>query len=143
MGERSKKHDAINMFLDILIVAALFWLVICIFNLAFSHSVRDLGDSTRDVGMFSFELRQDNYADMIHSRHYNIAAGLTEDKKPEFTEYYALSEYYENAFLYKVYDAKGYTQRAEKSKSIMDEALDKAGDLKIMADKIDKNLSEF
>ena len=87
----------------------------------------------QDASMMSFELQRGDYAGLIQDKYMNEFNGNT---KPG--AYNSLADYVEASFLYKIYDTKGYTDRANKQKNACDEARANMSKLGVFADKIDK-----
>ena len=123
--------------LDLIIVLLIFVMLFVGQSAAFYKSRADKRSFSQDGGMMSFELQQGDYAGLIQGKYINEFNGDT-----EMTGYNALAEYVEAASLYKVYDAKGYADRANEQKTIMDESRIKMKELTVFADKVDKMFTE-
>ena len=87
----------------------------------------------QDASMMSFELQRGDHAALIQDKYMNEFNGNT---KPG--AYNSLADYVEASFLYKIYDTKGYTDRANKQKDACDEARANMSELGVFADKIDR-----
>ena len=87
----------------------------------------------QDASMMSFELQRGDHAALIQDKYMNEFNGNT---KP--VAYNSLADYVEASFLYKIYDTKGYTDRANKQKDACDEARANMSELGVFADKIDR-----
>ena len=83
--------------------------------------------------MMAFELQQGDYAALIQDKYMNEFNGNT---KP--AAYHALADYVKASFLYKIYDTKGYTDRAKEQKTAMEESRANMKDLEVFADKVDQ-----
>jgi hypothetical protein len=87
--------------------------------------------------MISFELQHGDYAGLVWDKYMNEING-----NMEALGYQALAEYTEAAFLYRVFDAKGYTGRAMEQKAVMDQARLDMKDLTVFADEVDKMIGK-
>lgn len=135
MSKNREKKDPVILLLDLVIVALLF---VMIYNGATALFYKDIADKrsfTQDAGMLSFDLERGDYAGFIQGKYINQINGDT-----EAVSYYALADYIEAAFMYKVCAAKGYTDRAAGQKTIMDESRAAMGELTVFADKVDEML---
>ena len=106
---------------------------ICGANALLYREIADRKTFAQDAESMSFDIQNGNYAGLIQGKYMNEFYGETEP-----TGYHALGDYVEAAFFYKVYDTKGYTEKANKQKAIMDESRVKMKELTVFADKADK-----
>ena len=86
------------------------------------------------------ELNRGAYMDALYSVRYNRAAGLTEEKDPDYALAYAAADYYEAASYYLAYEKTGLSAEAEAYKTKMDAAYQRMGELQFLAEKIDAEL---
>ncbi|MBO4809846.1 MAG: hypothetical protein J5537_12485 [Lachnospiraceae bacterium] len=133
-AKEKKRKDPIIILLDIIIIVLIFVMIyVGRDTLFYKMQANKSSTFSQDVEIMSFELQRGDYAGLIHGKYMNEINGKTET-----SGYHALADYIEAAFTYKVYDTKGYTEKANKQKAIMDEARVKMKELTIFADKADK-----
>ena len=128
-----KRKDPVIIVLDIIIVGLIFVMIYVGMNALFYMERADKRSFEQDSSGMAFYLQEENYASLIQSRHINEINGNT---KPE--AYHLLADYVQAAFMYRIYDAKEYTDRAALMQSVMDESRDGMGELEVFADKVDK-----
>lgn len=80
-----------------------------------------------------------NYDTLSDAVDRNRAYGVEETK--EYTECYAIADYYQAALMYKVKTSLGKTQEAEKYKEQMDKCVEKLGDFMFVVEDIDEILA--
>ncbi len=129
-----RKKDPVIILLDLIIVILIFGLLKAGGSLLFYKSL-DGGRSSfeQDAGRMAFDVERNDYASLISGKYINEINGKTDS-----SGYHALADYVEAASLYKVYETKGYTDRAKQQKAIMDSARSKMGELTVYADKADE-----
>ena len=86
----------------------------------------------QDAGRMAFDLERHDYASLIEGRYFNEFNGYKAEG------YHALADYVHAASMYKVYAAKGYTDKADRQKEIMDRSRKEMGELTIFADEVDE-----
>ena len=128
-----KRKDPVIIVLDIIIVGLIFVMIYVGMNALFYMERADKRSFEQDSSGMAFDLQEENYASLIQSRHINEINGNT---KPE--AYHMLADYVQAAFMYRIYDAKKYADRAALMQSVMDESRDGMGELEVFADKVDK-----
>ena len=128
-----KRKDPVIKVLDIIIVGLIFVMIYVGMNALFYMERADKRSFEQDSSGMAFDLQEENYASLIQSRHINEINGNT---KPE--AYHLLADYVQAAFMYRIYDAKEYADRAALMQSVMDESRDGMGELEVFADKVDK-----
>lgn len=131
--KEKKKKDPVIILLDIVIILLIFAMIYVGQSALFYKIIADEKSFSQDAELMSFELQKGDYASLIQGKYINEFNGDTET-----AGYHALGEYVEAAFMYKVYKTKGYTDRANSKKAIMDEARVKMKELTVFADKADK-----
>ncbi len=90
------------------------------------------------VKMMVNELSRGDYENLVRDYTHNLEEGITAEKNREYTEIYAVAEYYIQASRVKVYMECGYNDELAKSKAIMEECLAKMGDIAYYAEQIDE-----
>lgn len=131
--KKNKNSDPVVNLLDIIIVVMIFAMIPVGYNLIFYLGRANAFSSfTQDASRMSFDLTKNDYASLIQGKYMNEFNGITES-----ASYHALAEYTEAVSEYKVYVEKGYADRADRQKKIMDKSREKMGDLNIFADKVD------
>lgn len=133
MNKEKKKKDQAITGLDIVIVILILVIMKTGFTAAFYKSRADRLSFTQDSSHLSFDLQSNDYASLIQGKYINEFNG---DK--DTGGYHALADYIEAASMYKVYNAKGYTDRAEQEKSVMEKSRAAMNELTVFADKADK-----
>ncbi len=133
MSKNKEKKDPVILLLDLIIIILIFVMLFVGGNALFYKNRADKRSFSQDAGMMAFELERGDYAGLIQGKYINRFNGDTEAE-----EYYALGDYIEAASMYKVYAAKGYTDRMSEQKAIMDSSREKMGDLTVFADKADR-----
>ena len=128
-----KKKDPVIILLDIIIIVLIFAMIYVGANALLYREIADRKTFAQDAKSMSFDIRNGNYAGLIQGKYMNEFYGETEP-----AGYHALGDYVEAAFFYKVYDTKGYAEKANKQKAIMDESRVKMKELTVFADKADK-----
>ncbi len=139
MSKEKKKTDPIVVLLDLVIIAMIYVVLVKGFLLFsdISHE-KKLGSFTQDSITMDFDLKKNNYAYLIQGMYMN-----KNNRYNKPAQYHALAEYTEAAFLYKVYDEKGYEAEAAGKKAIMDSTRKSMGSLTIFADRVDGMLRDF
>lgn len=133
MSKTKKKKDWVVSLLDSIIVLLLFLMIYVGTNLLFEMKVeKDLLYLQQDAAMLSYELSNEDYARIIQGRYLNEINGEKGNAM-----FHALADYVEASSKYKIYAEKGYTDRAQEQKEIMDQAYKSMGDLVIYTKKID------
>ena len=132
-NRQKKKKDPIIILLDIIIVVLLFVMIYSAQSAIFFGSRVNKKSFSQDAGMLAFDLQRNDYAAFIQGNYINEFNGDTQSEA-----YMALAEYIEAASMYKVYDTKGYTDRAGKQRTIMDESRNVMSELTVFADKADE-----
>ncbi|MBR5359412.1 MAG: hypothetical protein IK123_00860 [Lachnospiraceae bacterium] len=131
--KEKKKSDPVVTLLDIVIVVMIFAMIPVGYNFFFYLSRANTFSSfTQDASRMSFDLTRNDYASLIQGRYMNEFNGIN-----DAVSYHALAEYTEAVSEYKVYVEKGYTDKADRQKKIMDNSRKKMGNLEIFADKVD------
>ena len=133
--QREKKpKDPAIIALDVTIVILLIAMIFVGEKAVIYKLVADDNASfSQNASMMSFELQRGDYAGLIQDKYMNEFNGNT---KPD--AYNSLADYVEASFLYKIYDTKGYTDRAGVQKAAMDRAHANMQELEVFADKIDR-----
>lgn len=132
-----KKHLVLNIIIGILSVVLAAGIVQLIFvKIFFGVS----NNYKTDNSMLYYELQQGWYAEFVRDCYCNKYCGITEETKPEYTDYIEFAKYYETAAKYRVYSEMGYEDRAKEALSQMDEAKAKMTELSALTDKVDKML---
>ncbi len=136
--KEKKKKDPVILALDISILLLIFVMIYVGQEAAF-YKMRAIESSSfsRGTDMISFELQHGDYAGLVWDKYMNEING-----NMEAPGYQALAEYTEAAFLYRVFDAKGYTGRAMEQKAVMDQARLDMKDLTVFADEVDKMIGK-
>ncbi len=133
--KQSKDKDPVIRLLDLIIVVLIFVLIHAAGSAVFYMGRVNKKTFSQDAGRLAFDLQRNDYVSFIQGNYINDFNDDTESES-----YHALAEYIEAASVYKVYDAKGYTDRAAGQKSIMEESRGKMGELTVFADKADAML---
>ncbi len=133
-----KRKDPVVILLDIAIIVMVFVMLAAGIQLLFFMSMAKRSSSfTQDAQEMSFSLSRNDYASLIQAKYINEFNDNT-----KAGTYNALAEYVEALSLYKVYDKKGYEDRAQEQKMIMEKSRDEMGDLLMFADKADAMFGE-
>ena len=128
-----KPKDPVIIALDVTIVILIIAMIFVGEKAVIYKLVVDRNASfSQDASMMSFELQRGDYSALIQDKYMNEFNGNT---KPG--AYNSLADYVEASFLYKIYDTKGYTDRANEQKTACDEARANMKELEVFADKID------
>ncbi len=131
--KEKKKKDPIVTLLDFIIVIMILAMIPVGINAWFYlDRLNYTGSFTQDASRMSFDLTRDDYASLIQGKYVNEFNGITES-----VSYHALADYTEAVSKYKVYEGKGYTDKADKQKEIMDRSRNNLGELTVFADKVD------
>ncbi len=133
MSKEKKRKDPVIILLDIVIVALIFAMIYVGQSFIFYLNRMNEDSFGADAGRMAFDLQRGDYTGFIQSKYMN---GFNGDTKND--GYYSLAEYFEASFAYKVYDAKGYTEKANETKSVMERDRAQMGELTVFADKADK-----
>ncbi len=120
------------MLLDLIIVVLIFVMIYAAQSAIFYGNRVNKKTFSQDASMLAFDLQRDDYASFIQGNYVNEFNGDTQSES-----YHALAEYIEAASMYKVYDTKGYSDRAAEKKAVMDKSRETMGDLTVFADKAD------
>ena len=132
--KNKKKADIVVNLLDIVIIIMVFVILYVGFSLKISIDfAKESSTFMQDADRMSFELSNNNYALLVQGKYVNEINGNTESEA-----YHMLANYVEAVSKYKVYEKKGYDERADKQKAIMDDARKKLDKMTIFADRIDK-----
>ncbi len=132
-GNEKKGKDPVIIFLDITIIILIFVMIYFGLTVFFYKSRADKRSFSQEPGMMSFELQQGDYNGLIQGKYINEFNGDT-----EADGYHRLADYVEAASLYRVYDTKGYTDKADRQRAVMEDARIRMGELTVFADKVDK-----
>lgn len=132
-----KKHLFLNIVIAILSVVLAVSIVQLIFTKIFFGVSNDYKTDNR---MLYFDLEQGWYGEFVKDCYCNKYCGITEETKPEYTDYIEFAKYYETAGKYRVYSEMGYEDRAQEALKQMDEAKAKMTELSALTDKVDKML---
>ena len=133
MNDKKKKFDPVVLLLDIFIIVMVIGMIPVGYNFFFYKSrAKNFMNYTQDASKLSFDLGQNDYASLIRARYMNSFNGI------ENTSYDALADYVEALSHYKVYNEKGYTDRAGEQMEIMQQSRGEMGELTVFADKVDK-----
>ena len=132
-NKEKKKQDPGITLLDLVIVVLIFVMIYNGFTAWFYKSRTERRSFSQEASMLAFDIERGDYVSLIQGKYINKFNGET-----EASEYYALADYIEAVSVYKVYAAKGYTDRASKQRKIMDKSRKEMGDLTVFADKADK-----
>lgn len=131
--KEKKKKDPIVVLLDFIIVIMILAMIPIGFNAWFYlDRLNNTGSFTQDASRMSFDLTRDDYASLIQGKYVNEFNGITDSKS-----YHALADYTEAVSKYKIYAGKGYDDKADKQKNIMDKSRKDMGELTVFADKVD------
>ncbi len=121
-----------------LIIVLLILVMICVGQSAgFYKSLADKRSFSQEPDMMSFELKNNDYVGLIRGKYINEFNG-----DMEAAAYHSLADYTEAAFLYRIYDSKGYTEKADLQKTVMNDDRVNMKELTVFADKVDKMLSK-
>jgi len=82
-------------------------------------------------------IRTGRYDTLVSYWKENVASGHDVDSDPNFKEPYAVAEYYDSAFKYRICLETGDKARADELLAIMEEDVEKMGDLVFCVDEID------
>lgn len=130
---KKNKADPVVVLLDFVIVIMIFVLIVVGYRLFFYVHITTRSMSyTQDAQRMSFDLSRDDYAALIEGKYMNTFNGYDDPKS-----YHALAEYVEALSLYKIYNEKGYEDKAREKKAIMDRSREEMGNLSVFADKVD------
>ena len=133
MSDKKKKLDPVVLLLDILIIVMVFGMIPVGYKFFFYRSrSKNFMSYTQDASKISFELGQNDYASLIRARYMNDFNGI------DYTSYDALADYVEALSHYKVYNEKGYSDRAKEQMEIMQQSREEMGEMTVFADKVDK-----
>lgn len=132
--KEKKPRDPVIIALNVTIVILIFVMIFVGEKAVIYKLVADESSSfAQNASMMSFELQRGDYAGLIQDKYMNEFNGNT---KPD--AYHSLTDYVEASFLYKIYDTKGYTDRAAEQKAAMDEARANMNELEVFAGKVDE-----
>ena len=132
-SKQKKNKDPMITLLDLVIVVLIFVMLYSAQSALFYKSRVNKKSFSQDASRLAFDLQRNDYASFIQGNYINEFNGETVSEG-----YHALAEYIEAASVYKVYDAKGYTDRAAEQKTIMSESRKVMGELTVFADKADE-----
>ncbi len=133
MSDKKKKFDPVVLLLDILIIVMVLGMIPVGYNFFFYRSrAKEFMNYSQDAGKMSFELSRNDYASLIRARYMNEFNGI------DYDSYGALAEYVEALSHYKVYNEKGYADKAGEQMEIMQQSRKEMGELTVFADKVDK-----
>lgn len=96
--------------------------------------------STLDASTILHELNRGAYMDALYSVRYNRAAGLTEEKDPDYALPYAAADYYEAASYYLAYSKCGQEEQARVWREKMEAARDRMGELQFLTEDMNAEL---
>lgn len=129
--------NKIVLILNIVIV-----ILAVIFVMALSGAVMEihstLSDYSYDEDSFIYRIEDEYYANLVHMYYDNCGSDGKEEKS--MREYYDLAKYFEAAFHYKIYVESGDTVRAEKYKTVMDEAAARMGEFAFVTEMMEEKL---
>lgn len=86
------------------------------------------------------DAKMGRYIEMVHYRDENIMYGYTIESDKEYAIPYAIADYTEAAFWYKVYQNKGDATKMNEQLEAMSDAHFRMKDAKFMADDINQKL---
>lgn len=121
--------------LDIAILAAVLVLIFGISRLA--ETVSYEMNSGYSIDYLASSVEREDYAELVNRC---VEAYGSRDGKKGFREFYALSDYYEAALWYQIYQEAGDTERAVIQKEKMDEAEGRLGRLAATKSRVHKQL---
>ncbi|MCR4789012.1 MAG: hypothetical protein K5888_10530 [Lachnospiraceae bacterium] len=133
MSKDKREKDPVITILNIIIILLIFVILYFGQSAFFYRSMAEKRSFTQDAGHMSYELQNGDYAGLIQGRYVNEFNGNNDP-----AGYHALAEYIEAASMYRVYRDKGYMERADREKAVMDSSRTKMQELSIFADKADK-----
>ena len=133
MKREKKPKDPVIIALDVIIILLIFVMIFVGTRVAFYKIIANNMSFSEDASMMAFELQRGDYAGLIQDKYMNEFNGYT---KPD--AYHRLADYVEASFLYRIYDTKGYADRAGEQKTVMDEARADMKELEVFADKVDQ-----
>lgn len=134
MSKAKKKTDPVVLLLDVVIIIMVFVIIYFGISLKFYYNfAKETETFMQDPQMMAFELSNNNYDSLVQGRYINEYNGDTDSKT-----YHAIAYYVEAVSKYKIYETKGYEERAKEQREIMDAAREEMGDAIIFADRIDK-----
>lgn len=132
-SKKKSRTDPAVMLLDLIIVIMIFVLIGVGGRLAFYvHLTERSMKFAQDAPRMSFDLTRNDYAALIEGKYMNTFNGYEDPKS-----YHALADYIEALSKYKIYDGKGYDDKAREQKAIMDSSREEMGELTVFADKVD------
>lgn len=120
------------MLLDIAIIATVLILIIGVWRLAENISYEM--NAGYSISSLADSVEREHYADLVYMCNQNYG---NNEKKKEYQEFYALSDYYQAASWYKVYLNTGDKKRAAVQKEKMDAAELKLGRLSATKSRVD------
>lgn len=133
-NKEKKKADPVVGVLNVVIVIMVFVIIYAAFKFVFYWNFdRTSASFVQSASLMDYELSKNDYSGIIQGKYINEFNGITETKS-----YHALADYVEAASVYKVYDAKGYHDRASEQKAIMNKARIEMGELTVFADRMDR-----
>ena len=127
--KKKKEKDPVITLLDIVIIVLIFVMLYVGQSALFYKSRADKRPFSQEPSMMSFELQQGDYISLIKGKYINKFNGDT-----KAAGYHLLADYIEAASMYRVYNEKGYTDKADEQKAVMDDARMKMGELTVFAD---------
>lgn len=134
MSKEKKKFDLIAFILDIVIIVMLFVMFYTVSEFwTYRNYAKESATFSQDATRMAYDVEKNDYASLIQGKYVNEITGDNSAKT-----YNALANYVEALSMYKVYEKKGYTDKAQVQKRIMSTSRKEMKELKIVADKVDK-----
>lgn len=126
-----------DLITNIILVVLSISLVLAIFKLGDELSYMNRHHE-RSANLFWMEYDSGRYVDSIKNKYENIYNDVL--TTAELSQCYAVSEYFEAASLYKAAVVTGKTDKVQEYLTVMEESLDKMGDVDYLAEEINVKL---
>lgn len=133
MRNRKKDSDVKMILANIAITFLAIVLFICIIIMSFSLRVRS-SSYVEPVRSLTGDIRRADYMSLVSAWKNNIKNGETAEKNSDFAEVYAVAEYYDRVFMYRIYTEKGYEAEAEETADRLKDCKENMGKLDYLAD---------
>ena len=111
-------------------------------NFAFSLFADDsLSYTNSPIGLI-YDIQRQEYGNMHSAAIGKLANGANRDENSINSEVYAINDYIEASFMYKIYKESGNAAAMERCEQVIDDSKEKIGDLSFVLDEIDAKLNK-
>lgn len=136
MSKEKRTLDIKNIILNILLVVLSLVLFICICIMC-SRINTSPKIYKNEVRYLTSCISRKDYANLVNEWEENLKYGITAETNPEYTQVYAVAEYYNLLPMYIVYKEKGYTEKAAECEARLEKDREDMGELAALADEFD------